>query len=64
MDPYLTHKPFNFDVFVQKPKFRVGLVKHLKTTETSRPNLRATLESAEILARKGHEIVEVELPDL
>ena len=46
MDPYLTHKPFNLDIFAKKPKFKVGLVKHLETTQTSKPCLRTVMESA------------------
>ena len=46
LDPYVAHFPLDYELVERKPKMKIGLVKHLNKFETSKPNLRATLEAA------------------
>ena len=49
---------------MEKPKLRIGYVKHLETVSTSKPCVRALMIAVDALKENGHEVVEIKMPKL
>lgn len=65
-DPYHRHQEFNIEEYRSHStkKLRIGVVKSHHLLEATPASQRAVEEVAEILQRQGHQIVNVQIPDL
>lgn len=62
IDPYLNLKPFSDQLFIEKPKLKLGYIYDLETVSCSPSHRRVVKQALDILQKDGHEVKLIKMP--